>query len=860
MTIDANINSAAETSHTPMMVQYLKIKAEHPNEIVFYRMGDFYELFFDDAKRASELLDITLTARGKSGGNPIPMCGVPYHAVEGYLAKLVKGGWSVAICEQIGDPATSKGPVERAVARIVTPGTISDEALLDERKDALLLAACGQGQHIGIAVLDMSSGRFQVLEVVGHAAFIGELQRMRPAELLMSDDLIIDDMPKLPGLRRLPPWDFDIDTASRGLCQHFGVQDLAGFGCDTLSQGIGAAGCLLQYVKDTQRSALPHIRQLKHESRDDAVAMDAATRRNLELDLNLGGGTENTLASVFDRCQTAMGSRLLRRWLHRPLRNQGILNARQSGVIGLIENYQFEPIRDTLKQIGDLERILSRVALRSARPRDLSRLQRSLATLPLLQSQLTPFDIPYLLSLRSEISEFPALDDLLARAVAENPPMVLRDGGVIAQGYDSELDELRSLSSDAGEFLLAMERREKEKTGLSTLKVGYNRVHGYYIEISKLQAAQAPVEYIRRQTLKNAERFITPELKTFEDKALSSKSRALAREKYLYEMLLDALNDELSALQISAHALCELDVIANLAERAVQLELCQPEFCDSPMLDIQQGRHPVVESVLDEPFIANDLKLAEDRRTLIITGPNMGGKSTYMRQTALIVLLAHIGSFVPAKAVKLSLVDQIFTRIGSSDDLAGGRSTFMVEMTETANILHNATDKSLILMDEIGRGTSTFDGLSLAWACAIDLADRVQGFTLFATHYFELTVLPDSYPKAANVHLGVTEHNDHIVFLHRVEEGPANRSYGLQVAKLAGIPAKVVSAAKIKLQQLENQAINRGQITTAGPQPDLFAMPAEEHPVVEALGEIDPDSLSPRQAHELLYALKAKLL
>ena len=860
MTIDANINSAAETSHTPMMVQYLKIKAEHPNEIVFYRMGDFYELFFDDAKRASELLDITLTARGKSGGNPIPMCGVPYHAVEGYLAKLVKGGWSVAICEQIGDPATSKGPVERAVARIVTPGTISDEALLDERKDALLLAACGQGQHIGIAVLDMSSGRFQVLEVTGHAAFIGELQRMRPAELLMSDDLIIDDMPKLPGLRRLPPWDFDIDTASRGLCQHFGVQDLAGFGCDTLSQGIGAAGCLLQYVKDTQRSALPHIRQLKHESRDDAVAMDAATRRNLELDLNLGGGTENTLASVFDRCQTAMGSRLLRRWLHRPLRNQGILNARQSGVIGLIENYQFEPIRDTLKQIGDLERILSRVALRSARPRDLSRLQRSLATLPLLQSQLTPFDIPYLLSLRSEISEFPALDDLLARAVAENPPMVLRDGGVIAQGYDSELDELRSLSSDAGEFLLAMERREKEKTGLSTLKVGYNRVHGYYIEISKLQAAQAPVEYIRRQTLKNAERFITPELKTFEDKALSSKSRALAREKFLYEMLLDALNDELSALQISAHALCELDVIANLAERAVQLELCQPEFCDSPMLDIEQGRHPVVESVLDEPFIANDLKLAEDRRTLIITGPNMGGKSTYMRQTALIVLLAHIGSFVPAKAVKLSLVDQIFTRIGSSDDLAGGRSTFMVEMTETANILHNATDKSLILMDEIGRGTSTFDGLSLAWACAIDLADRVQGFTLFATHYFELTVLPDSYPKAANVHLGVTEHNDHIVFLHRVEEGPANRSYGLQVAKLAGIPAKVVSAAKIKLQQLENQAINRGQVTTAGPQPDLFAMPAEEHPVVEALGEIDPDSLSPRQAHELLYALKAKLL
>ena len=859
MTIDANISSAIDPGHTPMMQQYLKIKAEHPNEIVFYRMGDFYELFFDDAKRASELLDITLTARGKSGGKPIPMCGVPHHAAEGYLAKLVKGGWSVAICEQIGDPATSKGPVERAVARIVTPGTISDEALLDERKDALLLAACNLGQQIGVAVLDMSSGRFHVFEVLGQAAFLGELQRLRPAELLMSDDLVLDDMPKLPGLRRLPPWEFDIDAATRGLCQHFGVQDLAGFGCDTLSQGIGAAGCLLQYVKDTQRSALPHINQLKHESRDDAVAMDAATRRNLELDINLGGGTENTLASVFDRCQTAMGSRLLRRWLHRPLRNQSTLNARQSGVIGLIEDYHFESVRDTLKQIGDLERILSRVALRSARPRDLSRLQRSLATLPLLQSQLKPFDIPYLINLRNEVSEFPALDDLLARAVAENPPMVLRDGGVIAEGYDSELDELRSLSSDAGEFLLAMERREREKTGLSTLKVGYNRVHGYYIEISKLQAAQAPVEYIRRQTLKNAERFITPELKTFEDKALSSKSRALAREKHLYELLLDAVNAELNALQVCSQALCELDVIANLAERAVQLELCRPQFCNEPILDIEQGRHPVVESVLDDPFIANDLKLAEDRRTLIITGPNMGGKSTYMRQTALIVLLAHIGSFVPAKAVKLSLVDQIFTRIGSSDDLAGGRSTFMVEMTETANILHNATDKSLILMDEIGRGTSTFDGLSLAWACAIDLADRVQGFTLFATHYFELTVLPETYPKDANVHLGVTEHNDHIVFLHRVEEGPANRSYGLQVAKLAGIPANVVRAAKIKLQELENQAIGHGQLVTAGPQTDLFAMPTAEHPIIEALDEIDPDSLSPRQAHELLYALKAKL-
>jgi DNA mismatch repair protein MutS len=851
--------TAPATAHTPMMQQYFKIKADHPKEMLFYRMGDFYELFFDDAKRASELLDITLTARGKAGGNPIPMCGVPYHAVEGYLGKLVKAGVSVAICEQIGDPATSKGPVERAVARIITPGTISDEALLDERRDTLLVAACGRAGKFGIAVLDMSSGRFQVMEVSGDSALIGELQRLRPAELLIPEDLVVSEFPKFAGQRQLPPWEFDVDASQRALCQHFSVQDLAGFGCATLTLGVAAAGCLLQYVKDTQRSALPHIRQLKHESRDEAVAMDAATRRNLELDLNLSGGTENTLASVFDRCQTAMGSRLLRRWLHRPLRNQNTLQARQSGVAALLDNYQFETLRDILKHIGDLERILSRVALRSARPRDLSRLQRSLASLPELQSQLKNFEAPYLRELVEQIAEFPDLADLLNRAIMENPPMVLREGGVIAQGYDSELDELRSLSTDAGEFLLAMERREREKTGLSTLKVGYNRVHGYYIEISKMQAGQAPVEYIRRQTLKNAERFITPELKVFEDKALSSKSRSLAREKLLYEEILDKLNAELADLQTSAQGLCELDVIANLAERAIQLDLCQPEFCELPLLDIEQGRHPVVESVLDEPFIANDLKLGDERRTLIITGPNMGGKSTYMRQTALIVLLAHIGSFVPAKAARLSVVDQIFTRIGSSDDLAGGRSTFMVEMTETANILHNATAKSLILMDEIGRGTSTFDGLSLAWACAIDLANRVHGFTLFATHYFELTALPENYPKAANVHLGVTEHNDHIVFLHRVEEGPANRSYGLQVAKLAGIPSGVVKAAKIKLDELENQALSHGRLSTAGPQPDLFAAPAQDHPLVTALEELNPDDLSPRQAHELLYKWKAKL-
>ena len=841
--------------HTPMMQQYLKIKAQHPQELLFYRMGDFYELFFDDAKRAADLLDITLTARGKSGGQPIPMCGVPYHSAEGYLARLVKRGVSVAICEQIGDPTTSKGPVERKVVRIVTPGTLSDEALLDERRDNLLVACCEMDGRQGLAVLDMSSGRFSVSEPGSSATLLSELQRLRPAELLIPEDFGGEWLPDMPGRRPLPPWEFEPDTAHRQLCSHFAVQDLAGFGCDGLTAGIAAAGCLLQYVKDTQRCELPHIRRLQHDANERAVAMDAATRRNLELDINLSGGTDNTLASVMDRCQTAMGSRLLKRWLHRPLRDREVLEARRGSIAALIDNYDFEALREPLKQIGDLERILARVALRSARPRDLSRLQQSLAVLPGLQQLLSTQELPHLRELATEISQFPSLAELLQRAIIDNPPMVIRDGGVIATGYDAELDELRSLSSDAGDFLLDMEKRERERTGLSSLKVGYNRVHGYYIEISRGQAGEAPVEYIRRQTLKNAERFITPELKEFEDKALSSKSRALAREKALYDELLDILNRDLGALQLSAHSLCELDVLRNLAERAVQLDLCEPQFNDDGTMHIEQGRHPVVESVLDEPFIANDLHLDPQRRTLIITGPNMGGKSTYMRQTALITLLAHIGSFVPAKAANLSIVDQIFTRIGSSDDLAGGRSTFMVEMTETANILHNATENSLVLMDEIGRGTSTFDGLSLAWASAIELADKLRAFTLFATHYFELTVLPENYPCAANVHLGVKEYQDHVVFLHRLEEGPANRSYGLQVAKLAGIPEPVIHAARKKLNALEKQSI--GPVAqTSGPQPDLFASTGPSV-VEETLDTIDPDELTPRQALEQLYALKA---
>ncbi len=842
--------------HTPMMQQYLKIKAQHPQELLFYRMGDFYELFFDDAKRAATLLDITLTARGKSAGEAIPMAGIPYHAADGYLAKLVKAGQSVAIAEQIGDPETSKGPVDRKVVRVVTPGTVSDEALLDERRDNLLVALHRQRNRYGFATLDIGSGRFTVFEVDGSAAALAELQRLMPVELLLEDSIDHPEILARIGVRRRPVWEFEPDTAQRLLTQQFNTHDLQGFGCAHLTVAIPAAGCLLNYARDTQRTALPHIRSLVHERREDSVIMDAATRRNLELDTNLGGGSEHTLMWVLDKTCSAMGSRLLRRWLNRPLCNRAILEPRQRAVEALLRDYRFESVRNALQPIGDVERILARVALRSARPRDLARLQTSLASLPALQAISLQIEAPLIAQLAAQIREFPHLAELLARAIADNPPMVIRDGGVIAAGYDSELDELRGLSTNAGDYLVDLETRERARTGIGTLKVGYNRVHGYYIEISRGQAEHAPADYIRRQTLKNAERYITPELKTFEDKALSAKSRALAREKALYDELLELLNAELLELQDSAAAIAELDVLATLAERADTLNLCQPELIDDEAIDIRGGRHLVVEQVLDTPFIPNDVNFNNERRMLIVTGPNMGGKSTYMRQTALIVLLAHIGSFVPAKTARIGIVDQIFTRIGSSDDLAGGRSTFMVEMTETANILHNATARSLVLMDEIGRGTSTFDGLSLAWAAAIHLVQQVRAFTLFATHYFELTQLPENFPQAENVHLDATEYNDHIVFLHTIQEGPANRSYGLQVAKLAGIPTAVIAAAKQKLAELENNvASTTVSATLVTPlQPDLFSAPT--HPLVERLRALDPDSLSARQALELIYDLK----
>ncbi len=852
------------SSHTPMMQQYWRLKNQHPDQLMFYRMGDFYEIFYEDAKKAAKLLDITLTARGQSAGQAIPMCGIPYHAAEGYLAKLVKLGESVVICEQVGDPATSKGPVDRQVVRILTPGTVSDEALLDERRDNLIAALLGDERLFGLAVLDITSGNFSVLEIKGWENLLAELERVNPVELLIPDDWP-RDLPaeKRRGVSRRAPWDFERDSALKSLCQQFSTQDLKGFGCESLTLAIGAAGCLLAYAKETQRTALPHLRSLRHERLDDTVVLDGASRRNLELDTNLAGGRDNTLQSVVDRCQTAMGSRLLTRWLNRPLRDLTVLLARQTSITCLLDRYRFEKLQPQLKEIGDIERILARIGLRNARPRDLARLRDALGALPELQVAMTDLEAPHLQGLATTTSTYPELAALLAKAIIDNPPAVIRDGGVLKTGYDSELDELQSLSENAGQFLIDLEAREKARTGLSHLKVGYNRIHGYFIELPSKQAESAPADYIRRQTLKGAERFITPELKEFEDKALSAKSRALAREKMLYEALLEDLISQLPPLQDTAAALAELDVLSNLAERALNLDLNCPRFVSEPCMRITQGRHPVVEQVLTTPFVANDLSLDDNTRMLVITGPNMGGKSTYMRQTALIVLLAHIGSFVPAASCELSLVDRIFTRIGSSDDLAGGRSTFMVEMSETANILHNATERSLVLMDEVGRGTSTFDGLSLAWAAAERLA-HLRAYTLFATHYFELTVLPEAEPLVANVHLNATEHNERIVFLHHVLPGPASQSYGLAVAQLAGVPSEVIVRAREHLSRLEETALPheapkpaaKGKPATPQ-QSDMFA--SLPHPVLDELAKLDLDDLTPRRALEMLYALKNRI-
>ncbi len=842
------------SKHTPLMQQYLRIKAEHPEQLLFFRMGDFYELFYDDARKAAQLLDITLTSRGESAGERIPMAGVPYHAVDGYLARLIKLGESIAICEQIGDPAASKGPVERKVVRIISPGTVTEEALLEDRKENLLVAITQLGEFFGIAALDLAGGRFTIQQVSGMERLAGELERLNPSELLISESWSPPPIVAARrGITRRPPWHFDPESARHRLLRQFKTQDLTGFGCEDLPSAIAAAGCLLQYVQETQKSALPHIQGLRTETGEESIILDAATRRNLELDYHPSGQVGLTLFGVIDRTMTAMGGRLLRRWLHNPLRDQRALNRRYEAIAALLKDGAYLSVRNVLTSVGDIERIAARIALKSARPRDLVVLRASLETLPEILALIENRDSGLLSDIRQRIRKQPELCELLRRAIVENPPMLVRDGGVIAEGYHPELDELRSLSQNTERFLLELEQRERQRTGLSNLKVGYNRVQGFYLELSRTQADKVPADYLRRQTLKGVERYITPELKAFEDKVLSARERSLAFEKALYDELLDLLTGHLATLQDCASGLSELDVLANLAERAESLNLTMPVLVQEPGIRITGGRHPVVETVSDTPFVPNDLELHADRRMLIITGPNMGGKSTYMRQTALIVLMAHIGSYVPAGAAAIGPIDRIFTRIGASDDLASGRSTFMVEMTETANILHNATSSSLVLMDEIGRGTSTFDGLALAWATADYLARKIQAFTLFATHYFELITLADDCPGVQNVHLDAIEHGDGVVFLHAVKEGPANQSYGLQVAALAGVPRTVVDNARRKLTVLENQTYVEHR--SKARQFDLFVN-AEPHPALNLLRTIRPEETTPKQALDLLFTLK----
>ncbi|QIA77107.1 DNA mismatch repair protein MutS [Rodentibacter caecimuris] len=849
------------SQHTPMMQQYLKLKAENPDILLFYRMGDFYELFYDDAKKAAALLDISLTKRGQSAGEPIPMAGVPYHAVEGYLAKLVALGEPVAICEQVGDPATSKGPVERQVVRIVTPGTVSDEALLPERQDNLIASVYQEKDKFGLATLDMTSGRFQLCELDGKETLQAELQRIAPVELLYCEDF--GEMALIEhykGLRRRPIWEFELSTAISQLNRQFGTRDLRAFGVEKSPLGLSAAGCLLQYAKETQRTALPHIQSISAVQNQDYVQLDAATRRNLELTQNLAGGSDNTLVAVLDKCVTPMGSRLLKRWIHQPIRHIEKLQQRQQSIAEILNFDLVDELQPYLQQVGDMERILARVALRSARPRDLTRLRTALEQIPNLRSVIRQKTPPFMTALFEKVADFTEQCDLLQRAIVEMPPLLIRDGGVIAEGYHSELDEWRILSEGATQYLENLEQRERESTGIDTLKIGFNAVHGYYIQISQGQAHKAPIHYVRRQTLKNAERYIIPELKEYEDKVLKSKGAALALEKQLYDELFDLLLPHLGALQLASLVLSELDVLVNLAERADTLNYVMPTFCDDICVSIENGRHPVVEQVLKEPFIANPVELHRDRHLLIITGPNMGGKSTYMRQTALITLMAYIGSFVPADKAKIGPIDRIFTRIGASDDLASGRSTFMVEMTEMANILHQAGAQSLVLIDEIGRGTSTYDGLSLAWACAEYLA-KIHALTLFATHYFELTALPEQFPGIINVHLDALEHNNTIAFMHAVQEGAASKSYGLAVAALAGVPQSVIKLAKQKLTQLEKISGHAAEqqiqaLREANRHQGELTFEQETDALREAIEKLDPDELSPKQALAYLYQLK----
>ncbi len=843
--------SQATEKHTPMMQQYLGIKAEHPDKLLFYRMGDFYELFMEDAEHAARLLDLTLTSRGSSNGQRIPMAGVPVHAAEGYLGRLVKSGQSIAVCEQVSDPATSKGLVKREVVRIVTPGTITEENLLDQKRDNHICAIYQHNDVLGIASIELGSGDFLLQSMANEQELQAELERLKPAEIIIQEYANLH----LTGrnTQTQAEWIFEFDSAYRTLREQFGTKDLVGFGCEDLPSAISAAGALLHYVKETQRKALPHITGCRVQRHNDYIIVDAISRKNLEIDQSIDGTSKHCLTGVIDYTHTAMGARCLRRWIGQPTLNFSVLKHRYHAIDSLIQTNTYPEVQSALKLIADVERIRARIAIQSVRPRDLTALRDSLSQLPQIKNILTIFTEGRLNSLQTDLDAPEALTTLLNASLQDEPSAFIKDGGVIAHGYDQELDELRTLHTNADDYLIQLEQREQQDTGISNLKVAYNRVHGYYIEVSKLQAEKIPARFTRRQTLKNVERYITPELKEFEDKVLSAKERALSREKYLYEKILEQLLEHLTPLQLIANALSELDVLACFAHVAIEFNYVQPTLTDDIGIEIKQGRHPVLERIQDTPFIANDIDLKPDARLLLITGPNMGGKSTYMRQTALITILAFAGCYVPAEYARLGPIDRIFTRVGAADDLNTGRSTFMVEMTEAANILNNSTTNSLVLMDEIGRGTSTFDGLSLAWGCADHLLRINRALTLFATHYFELTSLANEIEGAVNIHIDAIEHDDEIVFLHSVKPGPANQSYGLQVAQLAGVPRSVIKSAKQRLALLEQQAQTHDDIQSQLP---LSIETEEPHPALEKLAAIQPDDLTPKQALELLYELK----
>lgn len=873
---------------TPMMQQFLKIKRDYPSTLVFYRMGDFYELFFEDAQKSAQILDITLTQRGNSNGLPIPMAGVPVHAMENYLARLIKKGESVAICEQISNQNTqNKGPMARKVVRVATPGTVTEESLLAEDQDNWVAAISTIDAKFGVALINLTGHQIRCAEWPDLASALEYLQRFDPAEVLLPDALYEQTHENKARwrtltnrIRSLPDWHFEHSSAEKKLCDHFNTQGLSAFGLAQHEAATAAASAALFYCQQMQQAELKHIDSLHFEADQIFVGLDPQTLKNLEILYTLQGRVEHSLAWVLDHCKTPMGSRQIRRWLLQPLRDQALLQHRFDAVEALCEQYNFEAFQPELRKLGDLERVLARIYLGSARPRDLIRLRQALAAIPAIQSALAQTGVEntsLLNTLNEKIQRFDELQTTLDAAVIDDPPLTIRDGGVIKTGFDAQLDELRQLSDNHDAYLADLEQAERARTGISTLKVGYNRVHGFFIEISKNQSKQAPAEYIRRQTLKNAERYVTPELKAFEEKVLSARGQSLAREKQLYEGLLVKISQAHTALQRTTNALTTLDVLVNFADRADRLNWVKPTLTTRNTLQITGGRHPVVEAVIDTPFVANDIKLDPKTRMLLITGPNMGGKSTYMRQTALITLLAHIGCYVPAESATLGPIDRIFTRIGSADDLAGGQSTFMVEMTETATILRHATQNSLVLMDEIGRGTSTFDGLSLAFSVAEYLAERIKAFTLFATHYFELTALPEQFKGVQNVHLSATEHDDDIVFLHRVKPGAASQSYGLAVARLAGIPQTVIDHAKDKLSALEadskgdahdihtstptahNTKKTTPKSTTASDiaNVDLFGhKPPDWSPLIKQLGKIDPDKTTPLDAIQMLYKLK----